>query len=939
MYLFGGISIKQKLMKIIIVSCGLAMLLSYFAILINEAMSFHGEIREELTTLAYIVANNTDNAIMSNDQKAATKTLSGLKDKKNILAAYILSTDDTLFAEYIAPDISPERLRFERLKERKPSSNVRQTLSEMIEDKNAFFNFNRDIFIINKITSDGKTLGTLVIQSDNGQFVARLKGFFAVLTLIMIMTFLSAYFLSARLQKVITEPILNLSTKIKKISQEKDYSVRAEKKSNDEVGSLIDGFNEMLAQIQIRDEELRKHREQLEELVAFRTEELSRTNQNLQHTVEQLQEAKEAAEEASRFKSRFLANMSHEIRTPLNGVLGMTDLLLNSAVTEKQRRFAETIRLSGQTLLDVINDILDFSKIEAGKLELENIDFNLRETIEDIVGILADMAQRKHIELISNIHPDVPSSVKGDPGRLGQIISNLVSNAIKFTEKGEIEVKVNVLPGDSDMTLLRFEVRDTGIGISPDARKRIFDAFSQEDESTTRRYGGTGLGLAISKQLAEMMGGKIGVESESGKGSRFWFAIKLKKQSRNESVSHTQFNDLRGVRILIVDDNSTNRSILHDQILAWGMSNGSSENGQKALELLTAAAKRGEPYDLAVVDMNMPGMNGIELAGAIKNDPLIASVRMIMLTSVGYFGDYDDALKSGFLSYLTKPVRQSQLYNCLLNVMNEPAEITSQKKSKDDEQAIKYWKFHGTILLAEDNLVNQEVTRGFLESFGCRVDIVNNGKEAVEALKRELYDMVFMDCQMPEMDGFEATKVIRDQEKDNNGRHIPVIALTAHALEGDREECLAAGMDDYLSKPFTHEQLREKLECWIGEELHATALDQKILENIRGLQKEGEPSLMDKIITIYVQTTPGLLQDLSEAVAASDAQAMKKAAHSLKSSSANLGAMKLSELCKEVESMGRMGALKGASALVTKIEHEYSAVEKSLMLEMQGRPS
>jgi two-component system, sensor histidine kinase and response regulator len=939
MKFFNDISIKQKLMRIIVMTCGVAMLLSYFAILLHEAISFNDDVRQELTSLADIVGNNTSAAIMFNDPKAATETLSGLKDKKNILAAYILSANDTVFAEYIASDTSPERLKFERLKEGDPSSNVRQTLSEMIANKNAFFNFNRDIIIINKITSEGQTLGTLVIQSDTDQFVARLKGFFVVLTLIMMLTFLSAYLLSSRLQKIITEPILNLSKEMKRVSQEKDYSIRAEKESNDEVGSLIDGFNDMLNQIQVRDEELREHKEQLEELVAFRTEELSLTNQNLQHTVEQLQEAKEAAEEASRAKSRFLANMSHEIRTPLNGVLGMTDLLLNSAVTEKQRRFAETIRLSGQTLLDVINDILDFSKIEAGKLELENIDFNLRETIEDIVGILANMAQRKNIELISNIHPDVPSSVKGDPGRLGQIISNLVSNAIKFTEKGEIEVKVNVLPGESDMGIVRFEVRDTGIGISPDGRKRIFDAFAQEDDSTTRRYGGTGLGLAISKQLAEMMGGHIGVESESGKGSRFWFILKLKKQSRDESISRIQFNDLRGVRILIVDDNSTNRNILHDQIISWGMSNGSAEDGRKALELLTAAAKRGEPYDLAVVDMNMPGMNGIELARAIKGDPLIASVRLIMLTSVGYFGDYDDALNSGFLSYLTKPVRQSQLYNSLLNVMNEPAEIISQKKSKDDEQDKKSWHFHGTILLAEDNLVNQEVTRGFLESLGCRIDIVNNGREAVEALKRELYDVVFMDCQMPEMDGFDATRVIREQEKDDNRQHVPVIALTAHAMEGDREECLAAGMDDYLSKPFTYEQLREKLERWMGEELHATALDQKILENIRSLQKDGEPSLMDKIITIYLQTTPKLLQDLREAVAASDAQAMRKAAHSLKSSSANVGAMKLSDIFKDVEVIGRTGSIQGAAALLKEIESEFQQVEKSLMLEMQGRPS
>jgi CheY-like chemotaxis protein/two-component sensor histidine kinase len=607
-------------------------------------------------------------------------------------------------------------------------------------------------------------------------------------------------------------------------------------------------------------------------------------------------------------------------------------------VTEKQRRFTETIRLSGQTLLAVINDILDFSKIESGKLELETVDFNLRETIEDIVGILADMAQRKSIELICNIHPDVPLSVKGDPGRLGQILTNLVSNAIKFTEKGEIEVKVTAAPAESDMVKLQFEIRDTGVGISPDARRRIFDAFAQEDESTTRKYGGTGLGLAIAKQLSEMMGGAIGVESEPGRGSRFWFTITLKRRRRAEGVSPAQFNDLRGIRILIVDDNSTNRSILHDQITAWGMSNGSAENGQKALELLRAAAKQGKPYDLAVVDMNMPGMNGIELARAIKKDPVIASVRLIMLTSVGYLGDYEEALNSGFLSYLSKPVRQSQLYNCLLNVMNEPAGGTPQKQCESAEPVKKCSVFHGTVLLAEDNLVNQEVTRGFLEGLGCQVDIVGNGREAVEALGRKSYDLVFMDCQMPDVDGFEATSIIREQERNKNGRRVPIVALTAHALEGDREACLAADMDDYLAKPFTPEQLREKLELWIREELHATALDKRMLENIRAIQKDGEPSIVERIIAIYLQTTPKLIQDMRAALAASDARLMKKAAHSLKSSSANVGAIKLSEISKDIEIIGRTGSIQGSETLIKEIEREYQEVEKSLMLEMQARP-
>jgi signal transduction histidine kinase/DNA-binding response OmpR family regulator len=938
MRLFGDISIKHKLMRVIIASCAIAMLLSYFAIVIYEADSFHDDLKNELSSLAEIVANNTSAAIMFNDQKAATETLSGLKDKTNIVGAFIVTPDDRLFAKYVAGNSHPERLLFQHLQAGDSISTTGRAWSHMIEEHDSFLDFTYDMFVVDKIMSDAQVLGTLIIQSDKGQFISRLKGFVFVLTLIMLLTFISAYLVSSRLQKIITDPILDLSKKMKKISQDKDYSIRARKSSSDEVGSLIDGFNDMLNQIQVRDRELGKHREQLEELVAVRTEELSKANQNLQNTVEELQEAKEAAEAASKAKSRFLANMSHEIRTPLNGVLGMTDLLLNSAVTEKQRRFAETIRLSGQTLLNVINDILDFSKIEAGRLELAAIDFNLRETIEDVVSILANMAQGKNIEMISNIHPDVPLSVKGDPGRLSQILSNLVSNAIKFTEKGEIEVKVSATQEESDTVLLCFEVRDTGIGISPDASNIIFDAFAQEDESTTRKYGGTGLGLAISRQLVEMMGGKIGVESQPGEGSQFWFTIKLQKQLQDESALSPQFHDLRGVKILIVDDNNTNRSILHDQIVAWGMSNGSAENGQKALELLTDAARRGEPYDLAVVDMNMPGMNGIELARAIKNAPLIASVRLIMLTSVGYFGDYNDALNSGFLSYLTKPVRQSQLYNCLLNVMNEPAEIKAQVKSEKFEKDERCSTFYGNILLAEDNPVNQEVTRGFLESLGCHVDVVNNGIEAIEALGRKWYDLLFMDCQMPEMDGFEATRIIREQERKDNARHVPIIALTAHALEGDREACLAAEMDDYLAKPFTLEQLHEKLEHWIREDLKSTALDHMILENIRALQKEGEPSLIDKIIVIYLQTTPNLLQELRQALDASDADRMRKAAHSLKSSSANVGAMKLSELCKEVEILGKCGSTKGAGMFMANIEREFQQVEKSLMLEMQGRP-
>ncbi len=551
---------------------------------------------------------------------------------------------------------------------------------------------------------------------------------------------------------------------------------------------------------------------------------LKGANDELQQAVQNLEKAKQAAEAASKAKSQFLANMSHDVRTPMNGVLGMTNLLLDTPLTDQQRRFAETVRISGEALLAIINDILDFSKIEAGKLELEAIDFNLRQIVEDVHELFAEHAQNKSLELLCRFHDGVPDTLRGDPGRLRQILTNLIGNAVKFTEQGEVVVEVKRIDGPGSRNgagagcLLHFAVADTGIGIPAAIQPRLFEAFVQADGSTTRKYGGTGLGLAIAKQLAQMMGGDIGVVSERGEGATFWFTVQLEQSAARLDSAAVSRRNLTGLRVLVVEDNATNRDILHHQVTGWGMSSGSAETGIQALSLLRAAAARSAPYDLAIVDMKMPGMDGIALAEAIKADPAISRVRLVMLTSmVGQFGDIERARKAGILTCLSKPVRQSDLYDCLVKaVAAEAKALAGREEGAFDgtDRGERKSRFSGRVLLAEDHPVNQEVALAMLEAFDCEVEVVDNGRAALESLARSRYDLVLMDCQMPEMDGFSATAEIRRRE-DASGSRMPVVALTASAMQGDREKCLAAGMDDYLAKPFTQDKLYAMLERWL----------------------------------------------------------------------------------------------------------------------------
>jgi len=663
----------------------------------------------------------------------------------------------------------------------------------------------------------------------------------------------------------------------------------------------------------------------------------------------ELAKARDSALESARLKSAFLANMSHEIRTPMNGIAGMTSLLLDTGLSDEQRDYAQTIRSSADALLTIINDILDFSKIEAGKLEVEAINFDPLDTVESTVALLAERADTKGIELGAITAAEVPRLLRGDPGRIRQVLTNLLGNALKFTERGEVVVRVTREEATGSDVVLRFTVTDTGIGIAPDAQATIFQAFTQADVSLTRKYGGTGLGLAISKQLVELMGGQVGFHSSPGKGSTFWFTVRLSKPPADATdFRRAKPFDLEGVRVLVVDDSASGRRILEQQTAIWRMRPESVGSAAEALSALRRGVEKGEPFEVAILDFVMPEMDGLTVAREIRADPALRRTRLVMITGVGMHHEIQSWRESGIDAYLVKPVRQSRLQECLGAALSGSIPDTSSRTAGARMGSAAEPGRSGPplrILMAEDNAVNRKVALRQLKKLGYTADSVTNGVAAVEAMRSSPYDIVLMDCHMPELDGFEATRLIRQLEGSGEmagGKPVWIVALTANALEGDRERCLAAGMNDYVSKPVKLPELQAVLQHAAGVSRPvvpvvpvpaeadgagaAECVDPAILAGLRDLRVPGEPDPLAEFIDLFLEDVPSRLRAIKAALAKPDAAALKEAAHSLKGSANNLGARPLARLCADLEKLGAQEDVAAALRLLPELSGEFERV-------------